>query len=370
MTGDTSNIGSQFPTTAGAFQTGNPAGLGYSAAFVTKLNPTGSALVYSTFLGGRFFNYGNAIAMDTAGNAYVTGLTTSLDFPTTVGAVQPAIAGVNNAFVTKLNPTGSALVYSTYLGGSTADTGQGIAVDSSGNAYVTGLTNSLDFPTTAGAVQTAFGGAQDAFMTKVNATGSGLVYSTYLGGSGTDFGNAIAVDASGNAYVTGATVSANFPVTAGAFQTAFAGTGTGPGYNAFVAKLGEANTNAPPVCTAAQPSVRSLWAPNSQMVSVSITGITDPTNDPITLTYPLVTQDEPIRGLFATDLSPDAAVSGQQILLRAERSPKGDGRVYEVHVTATDNHGGRCSAAVQVRVPHSLKDTAVNSGQTYNSFGP
>ena len=124
--------------------------------------------------------------------------------------------------MTKLNPTGSALVYSTYLGGSDTDAAFGIAVDTVGNAYVTGDTRSTNFPTTLGAFQTAVGGF-DAFVTKLNPTGSALVYSTYLGGSGVDDGHGIAVDAVGNAYVTGTTTSPNFPTTAGAFQTASRG---------------------------------------------------------------------------------------------------------------------------------------------------
>jgi hypothetical protein len=224
-----------FPTTLGAFQP--TFGGGFNEAFVTKLNPTGSALVYSTYLGGRggfLGDGGSGIAVDGAGNAYVTGATDSPDFPTTVGAVQPTIRGGFDAFVTKLNPTGSALVYSTYLGGTSAsDEGSGIAVDTAGNAYVTGSTFSRDFPTTVGAFQTTRGGGFDAFVTKLNPTGSALVYSTYLGGSDFDFGNGIAVDTAGNVYVTGRTDSSDFPTTLGAFQTTFGG-----GFNdAFVTKL-------------------------------------------------------------------------------------------------------------------------------------
>ena len=146
-----------FPTTTGAFQT--TYGGGNGDAFVTKLNPTGTALVYSTYLGGTGNDYGYGIAVDTAGNAYVTGYTASTDFPTTPGAFQTTYGGGNDdAFVTKLNPTGTALVYSTYLGGTDSDIGNGIAVDTAGNAYVTGYTASTDFPTTPGAFQTTFGG--------------------------------------------------------------------------------------------------------------------------------------------------------------------------------------------------------------------
>jgi hypothetical protein len=163
-----------FPTTAGAFQTFN-AGRLVPDAFVTKLNPTGSALVYSTYLGGSDGDNGSGIVVDATGNAYVTGTTVSTNFPTTAGAFQTFNAGRLDAFVTKLNPTGSALVYSTYLGSSGNDNGFGIAVDATGNAYVTGQTvASTNFPTTLGAFQTTSGGGQDAFVTKLNPTGSAL----------------------------------------------------------------------------------------------------------------------------------------------------------------------------------------------------
>src|SRR5207249_5256491 len=157
-------------------------------------------------------------------NAYVAGSTTLTDFPTTTGAVQTASGGSADAIVAKVDPTGSGLIYSTYLGGAADDEGYGIAVDGAGNAYVTGYTSSTNFPTTAGAFRTSFSGNTDAFVTKVNPSGSALAYSTYLGGSGYERAPGIAVDAAGNAYVTGFTDSANFPTTPGAIQTNFAGT--------------------------------------------------------------------------------------------------------------------------------------------------
>ncbi len=187
-------------------------------------------LIYSTYLGGSAWDQGNGIAVDGAGNAYVTGVTRSTDFPT-MNPLQPVNGGGNDAFVAKLNPTGSALVYSTYLGGSGEDDGYGIAVDSAGNAYVTGLTLSTDFPTI-NPLQPANGGGQDAFVTKINAAGSALVYSTYLGGSGNDAAKSIAVDSAGNAYVTGITLSTNFP-TMNPLQSA----NNGGGGDAFVAQL-------------------------------------------------------------------------------------------------------------------------------------
>ena len=212
--------------------------------FVAKLNASGTALVYSTYLGGGNQDQGNSIAVDSSGNVYVTGSTLSTNFPTTPGAAQTALGGVSDAFVAKLNSTGTALSYSTYLGGNTNDGGNGIAVDASGNAYVTGSTNSTNFPTTAGAFQTTFGGSAapptsgDAFVTKLNVTGS-VSYSTYLGGGALDYGMAIALDASGNAYVTGSTQSNNFPTTPGAVQTFFAGSSsvTASIGDAFVTKL-------------------------------------------------------------------------------------------------------------------------------------
>jgi Calx-beta domain/Beta-propeller repeat/Carboxypeptidase regulatory-like domain len=202
---------SSLPTTPGAISnTLN----GIQDGFVTKLNPTGSALIYSTYLGGSSFDAGDGIAVDSAGNAYITGHTSSSNFPT-ANAFDDSLGGSVDVFVTKLNTAGTALVYSTYLGGDGEDTSSGstwtdVAVDSAGNAYVTGLTKSTNFPT-ANAIDDSLGGAADAFVTKFNAAGSALVYSTYLGGINGDGGRGIAVDSAGNAYVTGATTSSDFP---------------------------------------------------------------------------------------------------------------------------------------------------------------
>src|SRR6267378_2030971 len=228
-----------FPTATGAFQ-GTLAGS--FDAFVTKINPVGSApLVYSTYLGGSGDDYGLGIAVDAAGNAYVTGFTSSTNFPHSVAAFQTTLAGSFDAFVTKLNLAGSApLLYSTYLGGESDNRGYAVAVDGSGNAYVTGYTTSTKYPTTTGAFQSAFGGGiNDAFVTRLNPSGSApLVYSTYLGGSGDDASYGIALDGSDDAYLTGYTASANFPTTAGVFQTTFAG----GRFDAFVTKLNPAGS--------------------------------------------------------------------------------------------------------------------------------
>jgi Beta-propeller repeat len=221
-----------FPTTAGSFDTGSNGG---EDAFVTRLNAAGSALVYSTYLGGSDDDSGNGIAVDSAGNAWVAGATRSPNFPTTAGAFDTISNGDADGFVTKLAPTGSVLLYSTYLGGRDLDTIHAIAVDAAGNTYVTGRTLSTNFPTTPGSLDTSLGGPQDAFVTKVNAAGTALLYSTFLGGSSIDMGNGITVDAAGNAYVAGETTSGDFPTTPGAWDLTLDGTG-----DAFVTKLNAA----------------------------------------------------------------------------------------------------------------------------------
>jgi hypothetical protein len=235
-----STLSTDFPTTPGAAQPsfgGRAPNLVYGGdAFVSKISAAG--IIYSTYLGGNGGDAGNSIAVDSAGNAYVTGVTYSFNFPTTPGAFMPSSqGGYSNAFLTKVNATGSALIYSTLLGQYGYTTGNGIAPDASGNAYVTGSTSDFGydphFPTTPGAFQTTYKSAWGmAFVTKFNATGSALVYSTCLGGTASDGGSSLVVDASGNAYVTGVTSSYNFPVTPGAFQTTQQG-----GYDVLVTKL-------------------------------------------------------------------------------------------------------------------------------------
>lgn len=196
-----------FPITPGAVQRKSA---GDSDAFVARLSADGSALVSSTYLGGDGFDAAWHIALDTGGNAYVTGYTLSTDFPITRHAYQRQKERSEGYFVAKISSNGERLVYSTFIGNDAAST-TGIAVDSSGAAYLTGNATA-NMPTTPGAIQSAFGGNSDAFVTKLNDTGSDLVYSTFLGGSGSDNGGAIAVDSLGQAYVTGSTRSADFPL--------------------------------------------------------------------------------------------------------------------------------------------------------------
>ncbi len=236
----TGNTLQDFPTTQGAFQTTYGGGSGgkdieFGDAYVTKLNSTGSELIYSTYIGGSGDENACAIAIDTVGNAYITGTTNSVDYPITSGAFQTVYGGgsgnifTGDAFVTKLNTTGSALIYSTYIGGSNNDYSNSIAVDAAGSAYITGHTSSQDYPITSGAFQTTYGGATvtdyngnvygNAFITKLNSTGSGVIYSTYIGGNEADVSNSIAVDSGGYAYITGWTKSSNYPITKGSYQT-------------------------------------------------------------------------------------------------------------------------------------------------------
>ncbi len=234
VAGDTAST--SFPTTAGAFDTSYNGGVGVNGgdAFVTRLSPTGSSLVYSTFLGGTGRDVANAIALDAAGAATVAGETESAAFPTTPGAFDASFnGGLNDAFVTRLSPTGSSLVYSTFLGGTGRDTGRALALDTQGATTVAGDTTSTDFPTTLGAFDTSFNGAFDGFVARVAPTGSSLVYSTLLGGTGGDTAWALAVDAQGTATVAGATSSTDFPTTSGAFDTSF----NGGNYDAFVTRL-------------------------------------------------------------------------------------------------------------------------------------
>src|SRR6202453_1583801 len=209
-----STTSADFPAPAPVF----PSALsGSSNGFVTKLNPTGTALLYSTFLGGSG-DFASAVAV-LSNQAYVTGTTQNTTFPTTSQSFQSTCASCSStstdAFVTVFNSSGTGLVYSTFLGGSGTDAGLGIAVDSSGDAYITGFTQSADFPVqspwqkTIGSTQAP---PQNAFVSKLNPSGSSLVYSTYLGGNSSDGGNSIAVDTNNNAYVTGQAGSPNFPL--------------------------------------------------------------------------------------------------------------------------------------------------------------
>lgn len=247
-----------FPVTKGAFQSvlktagcGTLFPTGYNL-FVSRLSASGSALLASTYLGGSTGDASEQVARDNLGNVYVTGFTISADYPVTAGVIQSTFhgsgpLGEGDGVVTKLTSNLSALVYSTYLGGSGDDVLIGIAVDSAGDAFVAGASNSVDFPVTAGAFQTTFGGAGalnfgDAVVAKLNPTATALTYSTYLGGSDGDTGTAVAIDPAGDAFVTGDTLSSNFPVTPTAYQIVYGGTGPNNFGDVFVSKLNPAGS--------------------------------------------------------------------------------------------------------------------------------
>ena len=235
-----------FPATTGAYQTTAPPD---ANAFVTKLDAQGR-LVYSTYLGGSGFDNAFALHVDRAGDVYITGATLSTDFPLTSGALQRTNAGGASAFISELDPTGSRLLASTYLGGSIPDhaqitpvqlpphvdnenLGTGIVTDATGEVYVSGETDSVNFPVTTGAVQPLIHGDYDGFFVKIAPGLTTLDYSTFIGGSGYDFASSIAVDQAGDVYLAGETTSSQlFPTTAGALQTSHSS-----GYAAWVAKL-------------------------------------------------------------------------------------------------------------------------------------
>lgn len=261
VAGDTQS--GDFPKTAGTIPSCQNATV-CAQAFILKLNPTGSSLMYSRILAGESEDGANAVAVDSSGDAVITGLTQSTDFPVTQGVFQSTLAQTTpfstltvtptDAFVAKVGPTGS-LIFSTYLGGGRADQGNGVALDSAGNIYVVGTTSSVDFPTTPDVIQTGLKGQlagdtaygdPDAFVTKLSPDGSKLLYSTYLGGEFEDDGNGIAVDSQGNAYVTGTTYgAAEFPFTSssltvtpenefGAFVTKLNPAGCALPYSSFI----------------------------------------------------------------------------------------------------------------------------------------
>jgi uncharacterized protein (TIGR03437 family) len=246
-----------FPVSSGAYQAkfaGSGGQSSYPAfgypilggdAFVAKLNPGATTLLYSTYLGGAMDDVATTVAVDASGNAYIGGFTLSFNFPVTAGVLQRGFAGkemqnyffnLGDGFITKVNPAGTALVYSTYVGGRGDDVVSSLIVDAVGNVYATGGTTSTNFPVTTGASQSSYAGPTllpyfvdqlfgDAFVLKLNPAGTGLVFSTYFGGSGDDFGMSVASDGAGDLIVVGFSDSTNLPVTSGAVQTSLHGPG-------------------------------------------------------------------------------------------------------------------------------------------------
>jgi hypothetical protein len=341
-----------FPVTSGAFQTTNPSSnRSGGTGFISKLNAAGSSLVYSTFLGGS--PDGNAgsgslsgIAVDALGNAYAVGTTLSTDFPVTSGVFQTTDPGAQfntpTVTVTKLNPAGTGLEYSTFLGGNNSDTSAGIAVDDSGDAYLTGYTSSANFPITTGAFEIfnkgyASGDHVIPFISKLNPTGTALIYSTFLGGSDGDQATAIAVDSAGDAYITGQANSPDFPTTPGSFQATAPG-GANTGETAFMAELNPAGTA----------EVYSTYFGGGfyavgdgialgQDGSVYLAGATNDANFPVTTSAFQTT----FKSTAATGFVAKFAMSSQQAIVASPTfSPAGGTYASAQSVTISDSTSG------------------------------
>ena len=258
-------------------------GGGTNDVFIVKLDPAGTSLVYSTYLGGSSLDRGMAIEVDAGGSVLVTGATYSPDFPV-AGTLQPYRNG--DAFVARLTPDGSGLVYSTFLGGTgNNEEGRDIVLDGQGNAYVAGMTNSTDFPRVAPFQSVYGGGNSDAFVARLNAAGTALGYSTYLGGAADDVANGVAVDSQGNAYVTGRTSSSNFPI-ANAFRPAFGGA-----QDAFLAKLGPAGS---PLAYSTYLGGGSFDSGNG--IAVDAAGSACVVGETLSDNFPVASPIDPIRG--------------------------------------------------------------------------
>ncbi len=348
----------------------NDALQGGEDAFVSKLRFDSAtstlSLVYSTYLGGSvndfsLADFGRGIAVDASGNAYVTGDTSSPNFPMVhpLPAPNNILQGPEDAFVSKLSFDSAtstlSLVYSTYLGGSNSELGSGIAVDASGNAYVTGNTSSPNFPMVhpLPAPNNALQGPEDAFVSKLSfnsTTGMlSLAYSAYLGGGGFDEGRGIAVDTSGNAYLTGVTSSPNFPIVhpLPAPNNALQGNG-----DAFVAKLASPCTK-PPTITGVSVIPAVLWPPNHKIINATVTYNVTAECGGTTTSSLSVASNEPVNGTGDGNTSPDWVVLGpHNVELRAERAGTGIGRIYTITISSRDTLGNAASQTVTVTVPH------------------
>jgi hypothetical protein len=367
IAGGTNSTEASFPVSAGPDTSYNG---GVRDGFVAKVNATGTALDYCGYIGGASGDTCFRIAVDGAGNAYVAGETSSREstFPVRVGPDKSYNGGtfLGDGFVAKVNHSGAELIYCGYIGGAGVDIAIDIAVDANGNAYITGGTTSGEgtFPLREGPDLTFNGGSfsGDAFVAKVNQTGSALDYCGYIGGDGDDLGYSIAVDGAGNAYVAGETGSAasSFPVLVGP-----ASTYRGSIRDGFVAKL---RFNASPVCSRARASIEMIWPPNHNLMAVSILGVSDPDGDPVTIRIDRILQDEPTNRLGDGDACPDAqGVGTSTAQLRAERNGNGNGRVYTIFFTATDGRGESCQGSVKVCVPHNKNAACVDEGPAFNS---
>jgi hypothetical protein len=436
ITGCATSNEATFPVLMGPDLTYN-GGLLFGDAFVARVSASGAALDYCGYIGGSGEDAGIGIAVDSSGNAYIAGGTNSAQasFPVSIGPDTSYNGGLRDGFVAKVNATGAALGYCGYIGGASGDTCFSIAVDNADNAYVSGETSSTQssFPVRIGPDLSYNGGTflGDGFVAKVNQSGAGLVYCGYVGGAGVDVATGIAVDAAGNAYVTGGTTSteASFPVSAGPDLSFNGGSFSGDAFVAKVNQTGSAlelcgyiggdgddlaysiavdaagdaylagetvsadssfpvltgpdstynggvrdgfvakiGSNSSPLCNQARPSITTLWPPDHAMVTVSILGVSNPDGDQVTVRIDRITQDEPTNGLGDGDVCPDALGIGTSTAqLRAERRGNGNGRVYTIFFTATDSRGGVCQGSVKTCVPHSQGGSCVEDSQALDA---
>ncbi|MFN4233475.1 MAG: SBBP repeat-containing protein [Bacteroidia bacterium] len=310
-------------------------------------------LIYSTYIGGGVDDQGLGIYVDASGNAYITGSTSSPYYDITSGAFQTTLAGSNDVFVTKLNPNGTALVYSTFIGGTNDEAGNDIYVDANGSAYVVGYTNSINYDVI-GAYQTSNAGINDVFVTKLNSTGTALTYSTYIGGANNDYGYSIFVDGSGNAYVTGWTSSTNFDISSGAFQPTYAG-GT---FDAFVTKLnanGSALTYSTYLGGSGDDYGRGIYVDGSG--NAYVTGWTSSNNYDVTTGVFQATYAGGAFDVFVTKLN----AIGSALTYSTYLGGSGDDRGFSISVDA--------SGSAYVTGWTSSNDYDITSGAFQMSFG-
>jgi hypothetical protein len=348
-----------------------------NAPFVAEVGERG---VRGSYFAGPCRVEPAGVALDAAGFVYITGSTRCPSFPVS-HAAQGAWGGGSDAFVMKLDPRDFSVVYATYLGGSSDDQGLGIAVDPAGHAYVTGWTQSADFPTHL-PMQASLGGPSDIFLAELGPYGA-LVRSTYLGGAGGDIGRAIALGPDRAVYLTGETSTADgrdhafvtkldFDHAAIAFTTFLAG-GDGIAVDAAGAAVvvsgGEVSrivpANRPPLCTAGHGSPATIAPPDGRAVAVAISGVTDPEGDAVAISILSIQQDEPAG-------APDASGIGTPTArVQAAAAAAGDGRVYHIRFQASDAAGATCMGSVTVCVPHDATHRSCgDGGALYSSTGP